>query len=251
VARQVVALGHSTRASNNLKLRQPLSKAIVVVPDGSRASVERMSDVIADELNVKSVALAANEAELVSYKLLPDNKKLGPKFGAGFPAVRQALAQADAGDVVAAIRSGSPVVVGTGANTFELAPDEILVTPQPREGFAVAAEAGIVVALDIALTPDLVHEGLARDVVRRIQDLRKKADFAISDHIVTAIQAEGDLKAAIEAWLDYIKAETLSDEVRFAAPSSESVVDETNLDGMRLTIGVIRNDERRRTNDEG
>jgi isoleucyl-tRNA synthetase len=240
IARQVVTLGHSTRANNNLKVRQPLAKCIVVVPDGSRASVERMAEVIADELNVKAVELAANEADLVSYKLLPDNKKLGPKFGAKFPALRQALAAADAGAVVAAIRSGQPAVVGSGDNTFELAPDEILVTPQPREGFAVASEGSVVVALDTALTPELVQEGMARDVVRRIQDLRKKADFAISDHIVTTAQTYGDLRAAIEAWSEYIKVETLSDELRFGAPTAGAVTDEDNLDGMRLTLGVMK-----------
>jgi len=239
-ARQVVTLGHSTRANNNLKLRQPLSKTIVVVADANRPSVERMREVIADELNVKEVDLVANEAELVTYKLLPDNKKLGPKYGGRFPVVRRALADADANRVVAAIRSGSPAVIGSGEDTFELAPDEILVTPQPREGFAVASEAGIVVALDTHLTPELVQEGLARDVVRRIQELRKKADFAISDRILTAVHTEGAVQAAIQAWIDYIKTETLSDEVRFEPPGLESTVEEASLDGTPLVIGVTR-----------
>jgi isoleucyl-tRNA synthetase len=236
VARQVVALGHSTRAGNNLKVRQPLSKALVVVADAKRPAVQRMADVIADELNVKSVELAANEAELVTYKLLPDNKKLGPKFGAQFPRVRQALAEADAGQVVSAIRSGSSVRLGE----FELAPDEILVTPQPREGFAVASEGGAVVALDTHLPPELVREGLARDVVRRIQDLRKKAGFEISDRIFTTVQADGELRAAIEEWSSYVKAETLSDDLRFGAPETGAAIDETRLDGMPLLIGVTR-----------
>ncbi|HLF27015.1 MAG TPA: class I tRNA ligase family protein [Anaerolineae bacterium] len=240
LARQVVTLGHATRASNNLKVRQPLAKAVVVVPDAGRARVQRMADVIADELNVKSVALAANEAELVTYRLLPDNKKLGPKFGARFPALRQALAQADANQVVTNLRAGAPTLVGSGDNSFELAPDEVLVTPQPRAGFAVASEAGVVVALDTALTPELMQEGQARDVVRRIQDLRKQADFAISDHILTTIETDGDLRLAIEQWQDYIKAETLSDEVRFGAPAAGSVTDENSLDGTRLRIGVER-----------
>ncbi len=240
MARRVVTLGHSTRASHNLKVRQPLSKAIVVVPQAQRSSVERMADVISDELNVKSVALAANETELVTYRLLPDNKKLGPKFGARFPALRQALAEADASAVVAILRSGAPAVVGSGENVFALAPDEILVTPQPRPGFAIASEAGVVVALETALTPELVKEGLARDVVRRIQELRKKADFAISDRILTTVQTESELKVAIETWVEYIKAETLSDDVRFEAPPASAVAETDSLDGTRLTIGVIR-----------
>jgi isoleucyl-tRNA synthetase len=239
-ARQVVTLGHSTRANNNLKVRQPLSKALVVVADTSRASVERMADVIADELNVKRIEFAANEAELVTYKLLPDNKKLGPRFGAKFPAVRQALAAADPNAVVAAIRAGTPTLVGAGNDRFELAPDEILVTPQPRAGFAVASEGGVVVALDTALTPELVREGLARDVVRRVQELRKKADFAIADRIVTTTEGEGELNLALAEWSDYIKSETLSDELRFSQPEPGAVTDEDSIDGMKLTIGVKR-----------
>jgi isoleucyl-tRNA synthetase len=121
-----------------------------------------------------------------------------------------------------------------------LAPDEILVTPQPREGFAVASEGGAVVALDTHLPPELVREGLARDVVRRIQDLRKKAGFEISDRIFTTVQADGELRAAIEEWSSYVKAETLSDDLRFGAPETGAAIDETRLDGMPLLIGVTR-----------
>ena len=186
LSRSVVTLGHSIRASSNLKVRQPLGKAIVVVAHDRQDSVKRTADIIADELNVKSVELAEDEAALVTYKLLPDNKKLGPKFGAKFPQVRAALQSADSFAVAHAVRSGQSVTLGE----FELAPDEILVTPQPREGFAIASESGVVVALDTHVTPELKQEGQAREVVRRVQDLRKTAGFEISDHIVLTYQAE-------------------------------------------------------------
>lgn len=163
---RAVALGHSIRASSNIKVRQPLGKAIVVVSHDQRDSVERTKDIIADELNVKSVELAENEAEFVTYRLLPDNKKLGPKFGQKFPDVRKALTNADGFAVAQAVRAGQSVTLGE----FVLAPDEILVTPQPREGFAIASEGGIVVALDTHITPDLLREGYAREVVRRVQE---------------------------------------------------------------------------------
>jgi isoleucyl-tRNA synthetase len=239
-ARQVVALGHSTRSAAGLKVRQPLAKAIIVVPDAQRASVEHLREIIADELNVKTVELAQNEAELVTYKLLPDNKKLGPKFGAKFPQVRRTLDEIDAAQVVARVRSGRKVTLRLDGESFDLAPDEILIRPQPRAGLEVASEAGVVVALDTALTPDLVREGLARDVVRRVQELRKQAGFDIADHIVTTVRAEGDLRAAVEAWRDYIKSETLSDELRFDDPQAGALTDTDSLDGMQLLIGVSR-----------
>ena len=234
LSRAVVTLGHSIRASSNLKVRQPLSKAIVVVGHDRQDSVKRTADIIADELNVKSVELAEDEAALVTYKLLPDNKKLGPKFGAKFPQVRSALQSADSFAVAHAVRSGQRVTLGE----FVLAPDEILVTPQPREGFAIASENGVVVALDTHVTPELKQEGQAREVVRRVQDLRKTAGFEISDHIALAYQADGEMKATIEQWSDYIKSETLADELHVGEPYG--TMDEDEIDGMPVKLGVVK-----------
>jgi isoleucyl-tRNA synthetase len=234
ISRVAVALGHSIRASSNLKVRQPLSKAIVVVAHDWQDSVKRTADIIADELNVKSVELAEDETALVTYKLLPDNKKLGPKFGVKFPQVRSALQGADSFAVAHAVRSGQSVTLGE----FMLAPDEILVTPQPREGFAIASEGGVVVALDTHVTPELKQEGQAREVVRRVQDLRKMAGFEISDHIVLIYQAEGEAKATIEQWALYIQAETLADEMRDGEP--QGTTDEDVIDGAKVRLGVVK-----------
>ena len=234
LSRMVVTLGHSIRASSNLKVRQPLSKAIVVVAHERQDSVRRTADIIADELNVKWVELAEEEAALVTYKLLPDNKKLGPKFGPKFPQVRSALQGADSFVVAQAVRSGQSVTLGE----FVLAPDEILVTPQPREGFAIASDGGVVVALDTHVTPELKREGQAREVVRRVQDLRKTAGFEISDHSELTYQAEGDMQSTLEQWATYIQAETLADELRAGEPVG--VTDEDEIDGMRVTLGVVK-----------
>jgi isoleucyl-tRNA synthetase len=217
-----------------LKVRQPLSQAIVVVAHDRQASVRRTAELIADELNVKSVELAEDEAALVTYRLLPDNKKLGPKFGAKFPQVRAALQSADSLAVAHAVRSGQRVTLGE----FELAPDEILVTPQPREGFAIASEGGVVVALDTHVSPELKQEGQAREVVRRVQDLRKTAGFEISDRIVLTYQAAGEMKATFERWAAYIKSETLADELREGEPAGAT--DEGEIDGMKVKLGVVK-----------
>jgi isoleucyl-tRNA synthetase len=222
-----------------VKVRQPLGKAIVVVTHDQRDSVERTKDIIADELNVKSVELAENEAEFVTYRLLPDNKKLGPKFGQKFPQVRAALQAADGFAVAHAVRSGQSVTVGAGA--FTLAPDEILVTPQPREGFAIASEGGVVVALDTHITPELKREGQAREVVRRVQDLRKQAGFEISDHITLMYQANGDVKAAIEQWATYIQSETLADAMNEGEPLGTA--DDDEIDGVKVRLGVKKANE--------
>jgi hypothetical protein len=209
-ARTVVTLGHAVRALGNLKVRQPLGRVVVVAPPEQREHLTHNAALVTDELNVKALEFVENEAELVTYKLLPDNRVLGPKFGPLFPKVRAALAAADPQAAVMTLRSGQPLKLEVEGQTVELSPAEVLVTPQPRPGFAVKAEGEYVVALDTTVTPELRAEGLAREVVRRIQDLRKSASFDISDRIVTHYMASEGLASAMAAHAEYIKGETLS-----------------------------------------
>ena len=240
VARTVVALGHATRSSANLKVRQPLGRAVVVVAPEQADSLMHMADLVADELNVKSVELAANETELITYKLLPNNKLLGPRFGARFPQVRAALALADPAAVVSRLRSGQPVPLSLDTETVELLPEEVVINPQPRPGFAVVSEGGVVVALDTAITPELRAEGLAREAVRRIQDLRKSAGFDISDRVITYYVASADLASAIAQYASYIKAETLSVELTSSEPPAGAAIATDQFDGESLIVGLVK-----------
>jgi isoleucyl-tRNA synthetase len=241
LARQVVTLGHSARNNANIKLRQPLARAVVVLPNPAlRDRLLRLADIVADELNVKSLEITAEEAELVEYRLLPDNRKLGPRFGKRFPAVRQALAQADTMAAVRALRAGQPLTLTANGEQVELAPDEVLIQTMPRVGFAVAAAGGITVAVDTHLTQSLVYEGLAREVIRRIQNLRKEAGFAIEDRIITEFAADGQLVTAVESFASFIREETLSVEMRLVPTPSGEAVQEDTVDGQRLVLGLRR-----------
>ncbi|MCS6773594.1 MAG: class I tRNA ligase family protein [Thermoflexales bacterium] len=209
LVRTVVALGHNTRAQSKVKVRQPLSKITIVADNEVRRAVEAQRQIVEDELNVKAIEFADREAELVTYRVLPDLKKLGKKLGAALPEVRAALAEMDSTEVAARVRAGNPVPI----NGVLLQPDEIIVQAMPREGTLVAGEAGIVVALDATLTEPLIREGLAREVVRRVNDLRKAANLSVSDRIVTAYQASPRLAEAIADFANYIARETLSVEL--------------------------------------
>jgi isoleucyl-tRNA synthetase len=120
----------------------------------------------------------------------------------------------------------------------ELAPEEVLVREEPREGLAVTSERDVTVAVDTVLTPDLKAEGLAREVVRRVQNLRKEAGFELDDRILTTYQAEGALAEAIEAWRSFIAAETLSVDLRAGAPGEGVAVLEDRVEGDSLRLGV-------------
>jgi len=241
LARQVVALGHSARNSKNIKLRQPLARALVhLEPDAGELDDELVA-LVQDELNVKQVAFVDDVSDLIAYRLLPDNKVLGPRFGKRFPAVRAELAAQEPLAAVRRLHAALPLRIEVEGEEVELAPEEVLVREEPQEGLAVASERGVTVAVDAVLTPDLVGEGLAREVVRRVQNLRKEAGFNLDDRIVTTYQAEGELADAVEAWRDFIAAETLSVELKAGPPSDgEAAAGEERVGGHFLRLSVRR-----------
>ncbi|MDW8324980.1 MAG: class I tRNA ligase family protein [Anaerolineales bacterium] len=239
-ARTVVTLGHAVRAASNLKVRQPLSRVVVVAPPEQRERLRRNAILITDELNVKTLEFAQNEAELVTYRLLPDNRALGPRFGPLFPKVRAALAAADPNAAVATLRSGQPLRLQVEGQEVELVSGEVIITPQPKSGFAVKAEGEYVVALDTTVTPELRAEGLAREFVRRVQDLRKTAGFDIADRIVTHYRASEALAAAVDKWADYIKTETLSVRLESGDWPDGAATAEDSFDGETLRLGLVK-----------
>jgi isoleucyl-tRNA synthetase len=239
LTRQVVTLGHSCRASANVKLRQPLAGALVHLEAGAdKLDDEEPLDLIRDELNVKEITFVETAGELVTYQLLPDNKVLGPRFGSRFPTVRKALSELDPAAAVKRLKASLPLHLEIAGEEIELASEEVLVQEQPREGLAVASEKGVTVAVDLVLTPELAAEGLARDVIRRVQNLRKEADFNLDDRIVTTYQAEGELAEAIQTCHDLIAAETLSLTLRAGPPEEGATVGKEQIGDHALTLGI-------------
>ena len=241
LARRIASLGLGARGSANIKVRQPLAKVLVYVGDVKGELTDELAAIVTDELNVKAFEFVAEEGKLVSYRLLPDNKLLGPRFGPKFPKVRAALAAADAAAVAGRVRAGLPVTLTVDGESVELAPEEILVQTQPSAGLAVAADKGVTVAVDATITPDLRAEGLAREIVRRIQTMRKDAGFSIDDRITTSYAAEGELAEVMAAWGDYIQAETLTTKLLSGQPPAGAYSETHTVEGMALTLGVKRN----------
>ncbi len=240
LAIQVSSLGRSARSTSGVKLRQPLAKAVVVVGQAERERLERLADLVVDELNVKALDFATRTADLVQYEigLLPN--VLGKKHGPLFPRLRAAVASLDADALALAFQSGRPVEVNVDGQAVTLLPEEVEVRFAPREGYAVAEERGLIVGVDVVITLQLEAEGLARDVVRRIQNARKEAGFDISDRIATSYQAGPRLKAVLAAHADYIAAETLSTFLSEGEPPDGAYVEELELAGEPLKLGLVR-----------
>jgi isoleucyl-tRNA synthetase len=207
-ARAIVALGRTVRTETKTRVRQPLAEA-VVHHAGDRGALEPLLDVVAQELNVGGVVFAESVDAFGRWRAKPDFKVLGPVLGPRVKAVAAALA-ADDGDVAATLAQGGSVRLELADGPVTLAPGDVDLAQEVREGWGVASEGGITVALDLELTDELRRAGLARELVRLVQDARKAADLNVSDRIDLGVEASGPLAEALATHRDDIAGETLA-----------------------------------------
>ena len=214
VAQKTVDLGRQVRAASKIKTRQPLPVAYVRPRTAAEAdALARFRALVLEELNVKDVQIVGLDAEFIEYALRPNLPRLGPRFGKKLGALRQALAAADARAVATTVAQGGKIKVSANGEVFELDPEDVLVDSKSARGYASAESDGMLVALDTRIDEALAQEGLAREIVREIQDARKRAALHISDRIVAKITADEAYAMAIERWRDYISQQTLSDAI--------------------------------------
>jgi isoleucyl-tRNA synthetase len=241
---QVVSLGRSARQAAGVRVRQPLSELLVSSPAGIEG-LQRFETELREELNVKAIRYLDVDQPLVQYRLLPNLPVVGRKYRQMVPAIREALsrlAPEEATAVARAAEGGRPFQLVVNGQAMDLEPNDVLVHATSPEGYEVAAENRLLVALNTSITSELRMEGQARDLVRFVQDARKAAGFEISDRISLALQPEGDLDVdrLVELYGDYIKAETLANSLAVAPPEEGAHVVRADLEGSRLTVGVRR-----------
>ncbi len=235
LAQLVVKLGHKLREEADLRVRQPLAELRFACPDPQqRAAIERLADVIEEELNLKKLTSCDHLDDLVSYVYKPNQKALGPKYGKLLGAITQTLAATDP-NTLAPLRRGESVVIGVrgqglGASEdgegssltpnpqpltpITLLPTDIVITTQQAAEWVSTDERGVQIALSTHLTPDLLQEGIARDFVRQVQQLRKDADLEIQARIKVCYSTDdADVLTALQSWGEYIRGETLADAV--------------------------------------
>ena len=240
VVQRVVGLGRAARNSSGVRVRQPLSRLLVRTPDeASAAFVARHEAQILEELNVKAVEMLAGDAELVSYRIKPNLPRIGKRFGKRVPAIRDALAAADGSAIAAAVAAARTFDVEAGGDTIAFEPEDVLVESTSAEGYACAEEGGYLVGLDTSLTEALEREGLARELVRTVQDARKQAGLDVSDRITLRIEGTPEVAAALDAHRGYVMDETLATgwgDARWTPAHSI----EHSLGAERWTIGLAR-----------
>jgi isoleucyl-tRNA synthetase len=242
--RELVSLGLQVRTVNKLKVRQPLSRADVVVSTNALADALRAhAPLIAEELNVHEVRFLrpGEEGGEVRYVLKPNFRALGPKLGKKVQLAKAALAKADAAALRADLAATGKTSIDLEGERFELGPEEIEVVVEAAEGFAAAGGKAGVVVLHIALTDELKDEGLAREILSRVQGVRKELNLGFTETIRLAVDGSERVRRVAETARKTLIEESLASEVVIGAASFEGEKREANVDGESVILVVARN----------
>ena len=234
LVRTVVTLGRGEREKEKIKVRQPLRE--ILLDSRYEAQLSDMKSLIMEELNVKDVVFEKEMDTYLDYVLKPDFRKAGPVLGKKVNEFGKALAAADAKEMIAKLGTDGKILLRLGGEETEIPEDLVDVRVTAKEGFAVGTERGVFVLLDTQLSPELLAEGLARELVSKVQQLRKQKDFDMMDHIELSVTCDEEAKEALEAYRDYIMKETLSDSFLYA----DGLPEEYSLNGHKAGISVRR-----------
>jgi len=236
-ARRVVEMGRAARNAAAVKTRQPLAEVVVALPEAEARAVERLREVVLDELNVKELRVVDGEAELVAYVVKPNLKVLGPKLGKRIGPLQAALKQADTAALVAAVRSDGGVSIDLPDGELRLAEEELLIETGSPDGYRVESEVGRVVALKTGVDDALREEGLARELIHAVQLARKAAELRIEDTISLTLDVPEELRPPADRHRAAIMAETLATEYALGAALGEHR-ETTKVDGHEVGIGI-------------
>ncbi|OPX23371.1 MAG: isoleucine--tRNA ligase [Candidatus Latescibacteria bacterium 4484_107] len=242
---RIVSLGRAARKNAGLKVRQPLSE-IRLVPKASEepARIERLKEQITEELNVKEVVWVEDPTDFVDYVIRPNFRLLGAKYGRDLPAIRTALEALDPEDAAERVEGGSQIMLSLNGREIALLPEEVVVETKPKEGLSVTEEDGYVAALNTELTEVLEDEGFARELVHRIQNMRKEAGFEVSDRIALSYRTTPRLEQAISAFRDFIQAETLCLKFETADDGDFTVSEKINGQEAWIAISKVVSNEK-------
>ncbi len=230
---KVAVLGRAARNQANIKNRQPLSELLIV---GGAPINEELRGVIADELNVKKVAYADNAEEYVSYEVKPQLKTLGPKYGKKLGAIRELMAK-DAAAMVQKTKDYGVYSAVIDGEEITLTQDDLLIFVKNKEGFVAQSDYGVTVILETKLTPELIEEGYEREIISKVQNMRKDSGFEVTDHIKLGITGDEEIAAVVKNYGNDIAAVTLADEITAAA--DDAAVCDINGKSVKISVDKI------------
>ena len=232
----IVVLGRACRNTSNIKNRQPLSKAYVC-SERKKGLPENLLSIAEDELNVKEIVYLKDASTFVSYKIKPQLKTLGPKYGAKLGKIRKLFETANANEIVATVKSGSIYTTEFEGDTFEFALDDLLIESSSAAGYVSASDSGLTVVLDTNITEELLKEGVLRELISKIQTMRKEAGFDVVDRIKVYYTTDDEnVKNAIES--DALKSVVLADGVY--SGTADGYTKELDVNGAKCVATVVK-----------
>ena len=242
LAQQATSMVLALRKKVGIPVRQPLAKMLVpVISDAVRARLEAVKDLILAEVNVKEMEFVTDTTGIITKKIKPNFKTLGKVYGARMKEIAAAFGSLDQAAITAiqnAETAGSAYTLALPGGEVVLNPGDYQISSEDMPGWLVASEGALTIALDVELTDDLRREGVARELVNRIQNLRKTAGFEVTDRIDTVIYADSaDIAAALEGYGDWIGAQTLSRSVK-QAPAAEATADAREVEWIEGTLFI-------------
>ena len=225
------------RRKKNLKVRQPLTSIMIpVTDDAQRTAIEAVSDLITSEVNVKGIKFVGNDEGILVKKVKPDFKKLGPKYGKIMKALAAQLTTMSQADILKLEQEGSiKLMVGDQEAVVDTTDVEIISEDIP--GWLVSNEGNLTVALDITVTDELRREGMARELVNRIQNVRKSKNFDITDKVLVSISPDERINDAVEAYGDYIAHQVLALDIKLEPVEGDDAI-VLDMDGWNLNVKV-------------
>jgi isoleucyl-tRNA synthetase len=243
LARETVRLGLGARGQAKIKVRQPLGEAVVVADGREREAIERLADVVREELNVRDVRFVAAADELGTYEVKANYRTLGPLFGRNMPLAAAAIAALDPAHVAAALRDGGEIGIAVDGREHTLRAEDLLLSMRAPDGYSVEREGAHAVALDLTIDEDLRREGRAREIVHAVQNARKTAGLQVEDRIVLALDGDAALIDAAQTHRDYLAGETLAVDLHLGELGAQAATTmdhsaRMEVDGLTLSVSL-------------
>ena len=237
---KLVEMGRHARNKVNLKIRQPLSKLQYAVSDDALAKAfDQNAGEIMDELNVKKIERVSSPEEIMKFSLKPNFKSLGDKYGNELNQIRDLLAETDYAEAAESLRGEGVISLSNNGSVYELSAEDVIVQEDVLDGKSAVSEKQLTVAVITELTEELIQEGIVRDMIRSVQNMRKEAGFNVEDRITVFCDAEDDLKKALQSYENYFCNEVLAVNLSYNSAESE-FSKKVEIRGQKVNYGISR-----------
>ena len=232
--------GRTLRAKNNIKIRQPLSRLTLVTSKENQNLIKDLLDLLKEEINIKEIKFSDKPEEFISKKAIPNISKLGPKYKGKTNEIVEIIKKMKPEEITNKLEKNKEIVLKIDEMEIKLSREDFDIIEETKENIAKADIEDVTILLDTTITPELKAEGLAREIVRRIQSMRKELNLEIEDRIQTEIKTDKNISKQLEKWIDYIKEETRSKKIVFTNQPEGKLVKKWDIDNTIVLIGITK-----------